>query len=93
LNAENYRLWSFQFKMLLNVEKLVDKTVADPNFQVLDNERAKVAICLNCSDEIVKALMELSTASKMWSYLFETYAGKNRSRINSGIKALAVILL
>jgi hypothetical protein len=29
----------------------------------------------------------------MWSYLFETYAGKNRSRINSGIKALAVILL
>jgi hypothetical protein len=36
--------------------------------------------------------MELSTASEMWSYLFETYAGKNRSRMNSGIKALAGIV-
>lgn len=92
LNSENYRLWSFQIKMLLSVEKLVDETLAATGFQVLDNSKAKMAICINCSPEVLNALLDLETAPIMWTYLFETYAGKNRSRLNSGIKALAGIV-
>lgn len=90
LTEDNYSMWVYSMKPMLDDEKLVDSTNATV-FQVINSARALRAIQLNISDELVPAIMHYTTAPEVWDYLFTTYSGANRSRMFTGIKKLALI--
>jgi hypothetical protein len=90
LTEDNYSMWVYNMKPMLADEKLLDETDSKV-VQVVDSSRALRAIQLNISEALVPAIMHYATAPKVWTYLFETYSGANRSRMFTGIKKLALI--
>lgn len=77
-------------KPMLDDEKLID-SANTTSFQVINSARALRAIQINISDDLVPAIMHYNTAPDVWTYLFDTYSGTNRSRMFTGIKKLALI--
>lgn len=86
LNGENYQIWSFKIKLLLDREEILETTQNDPPTEASalaectkKDRRAKQLIGLLIEDNQTKKLAKQTTAKGMWTTLQEYYGKANQA--------------
>jgi hypothetical protein len=94
LNQNNYNLWVYHMKLILEDEKQHDPNAEVPEnghpFRIKETARSRRFIFQNTEKEIQTSLIHFDKAIDMWDYLYQTYSGQNAARKNQGIKRLAL---
>lgn len=94
LNQNNYNLWVYHMKLILEDEKQHDANAAVPEnghpFRIKETARSRRFIFQHTEQEIQTSLIHFETAIEMRDYLYQTYSGQNSARKNQGIKRLAL---
>ncbi len=93
LDANNFNLWYYSIKLLLEDEDQVDSTTAiapgDCPFGIKATARSKRIVFANCTPQLQPGLIQFETAPEMWNFIYRKFSGKNVARKNQGIKQLA----
>ncbi len=98
-NGNGFKLWEFHLLNILAAESLMKELTANEKdtlikagkspVEIPDSAKAKRIITMNCSNDLVVMLLNLSTAQDIWDFLYNKFSGKKQNRKNAGIKHIA----